>query len=289
MKLIFFFSTLLAAILINVSANGQALQLKESYVVLGNDTVIVQKYDSPLGANGYCLIHVHENETASLEAGFRMLLKYGGSLVTLRHSLPGLVNRNIQFTIQKDLFEFDPNRIFSKDTSILNKTLSSKSNTPAIRDSALKVVQNVADVILKEIEPFPNWVALHNNKNTPAKWAVSGREVEFEAESYSLVSYVKKFDEASESSLSASDIYINPVINNSEFFIVTSLMDFDAIQKKRFNVVLQNENPVDDGSLSVYAFSKGKRYINSEAKHGKVDEQFGMLELLHQVLTENKF
>ncbi|MBK8112348.1 MAG: hypothetical protein IPK46_19545 [Saprospiraceae bacterium] len=285
MNLNFFFSTLLAAFLINVSANGQALQLKELYVVLGNDTVFVQKYDSPLGANGYCLIHVHENETASLEAGFRMLLKYGGSLVTLRHSPPGSVNRNIQFTIQKTLFEFDPNRIFSKDTAILNKTLSGKSNDVAIRDSALAVVQQLADVILKEIEPFPNWVALHNNKNTPAKWAVSGKEVEFEAESYSIVSYIKKFDEASESSLSASDVYVNPVINNSEFFIVTSPMDFDAIQQKRFNVVLQNDKPIEDGSLSVFAYGKGKRYINSEAKHGKVEEQYGMLELLHQVLT----
>lgn len=110
----FFFSTLLAAFLINVSANGQALQLKESYVVLGNDTVFVQKYDSPLGANGYCLIHVHENETASLEAGFRMLLKYGGSLVTLRHSPPGSVNRNIQFTIQKPCLNLIPIGFFKR-------------------------------------------------------------------------------------------------------------------------------------------------------------------------------
>jgi hypothetical protein len=272
-----------------VSADGQSLQLKETHIAMGNDTVIVQKYNSPLGDKGYCLIHVHENETASLEAGFRLLLKYGGCLVTLRHSGSGTVNRNIQFTIKSDMFEFDPNRIFSTDTAILNKTLSGKSSDSFIRDSALIAVQHLADVILKEIEIYPNWVALHNNKNTPAKWAVIGKVAEFEAESYSIVSYVKKFDEASESSLSASDVYINPAINNSEFFIVTNRSDFESIQQQKYNVVLQNDKPVNDGSLSVLALGRGKRYINSEAKHGKVDEQYNMLELLHKVLTQNKF
>ena len=46
------------------------------------------------------------------------------------------------------------------------------------------------------------------------------------------------------------------------------------------DVVLQNANPVDDGSMSVFAMGFGKRYINSEAKHGRVIEQEAMLELL---------
>lgn len=37
--------------------------------------------------------------------------------------------------------------------------------------------------------------------------------------------------------------------------------------------MLQNDNPVDDGSMSVYAFRNGKRYINAEAKMGRVKEQ----------------
>jgi hypothetical protein len=69
-------------------------------------------------------------------------------------------------------------------------------------------------------------------------------------------------------------------VNNSEFFIVTQRDDFNLLTQKRYTVVLQNAQPIDDGSMSVYASALGKRYINSEAKMGRVDEQVKMLELL---------
>jgi hypothetical protein len=99
-------------------------------------------------------------------------------------------------------------------------------------------------------------------------------------ESYNITSYVQKCDVKSESNQSCEDIYINPAINNSEFFIVTDKIDFDYFFKKRFNVVLQNQHPVDDGSMSVFAVFNKKRYINAEAKHGRIEAQSNMLELL---------
>lgn len=289
MRILYFICTLIGVVWIACPAFGQVVQLKEKVVRIGEDSVVIQKYRAGSDSTSYCFIHVHENETASLEAGFRMLLKYGGMLVTIRHSEPGMVNRNIQFKIQNEVFEFDPNRIFTKDTAVLNKTLFSKTNNVVTRDSALNAVQHLADAIVEELKDHAAWVALHNNKNTPAKWALIGKEVEVEAESYSIVSYIKKFDEASESSLSASDLYINPAINNSEFFIATNRHDFEALSKRRYSVVLQNDKPVDDGSLSVYAITLNKRYINAEAKHGKVDEQFQMLEIWHQVVAQTGF
>ena len=70
------------------------------------------------------------------------------------------------------------------------------------------------------------------------------------------------------------------MVNNSEFFIVTERNDFKMLSEKRYTVVLQNDNPVDDGSMSVYAYRKGKRYVNAEAKMGRVKEQIEMLEIL---------
>ncbi|HMU03105.1 MAG TPA: hypothetical protein PJ990_05760, partial [Saprospiraceae bacterium] len=103
----------------------------------------------------------------------------------------------------------------------------------------------------------------------------------FEPESYNITSYVKKSEFASDSNKSCDEIYINPRLNNSEFFIVTEKRDFDLFLKKKYSVVLQNAEPIDDGSMSVFAVKNKRRYINSEAKMGKIIEQTEMLELLH--------
>jgi len=260
-------------------ANGRQNTDIKKMILLGKDTVYLRIYSKP-GKN-IVYAHVHENETASLEAGLKMIEKYGGKLVTLEHSFDGTKNRNVRFTYRKTRYQFDPNRIYTADDKVLKASITVVEGTGKVDYVILKMVKRLAKQIWTELKDYPLIIALHNNKNTPAEctnmWFFWNR---LEPESYNITSYVKKNDQSSDSNKSCAEIYINPAINNSEFFIVTQKADFDMFVRKKYSVVLQNANPVDDGSMSVFATGFGKRYINSEAKQGRVVEQEAMLELL---------
>lgn len=260
-------------------ANGRQNTDIKKMILLGKDTVYLRIYSKP-GKN-IVYAHVHENETASLEAGLKMIEKYGGKLVTLEHSFDGTKNRNVRFTYRKTRYQFDPNRIYTADDKVLKASITVVEGTGKVDYVILKMVKRLAKQIWTELKDYPLIIALHNNKNTPTEctnmWFFWNR---LEPESYNITSYVKKNDQSSDSNKSCAEIYINPAINNSEFFIVTQKADFDMFVRKKYSVVLQNANPVDDGSMSVFATGFGKRYINSEAKQGRVVEQEAMLELL---------
>ncbi len=260
-------------------ANGRQNTDIKKMILLGKDTVYLRIYSKP-GKN-IVYAHVHENETASLEAGLKMIEKYGGKLVTLEHSFDGTKNRNVRFTYRKTRYQFDPNRIYTADDKVLKASITVVEGTGKVDYVILKMVKRLAKQIWTELKDYPLIIALHNNKNTPAEctnmWFFWNR---LEPESYNITSYIKKNDQSSDSNKSCAEIYINPAVNNSEFFIVTQKADFDMFVRKKYSVVLQNANPVDDGSMSVFATGFGKRYINSEAKQGRVVEQEAMLELL---------
>lgn len=269
---------LFVSIQLNEANSRQNTDIKKM-ILLGKDTVYLRIYSKP-GKN-IVYAHVHENETASLEAGLKMIEKYGGKLVTLEHSFDGTKNRNVRFTYRKTKYQFDPNRIYTADDKILKASITVVEGTGKVDYVILKMVKRLAKQIWTELNDYPLIIALHNNKNTPAEctnmWFFWNR---LEPESYNITSYVKKNDQSSDSNKSCAEIYINPAVNNSEFFIVTQKADFDMFVRKKYSVVLQNANPVDDGSMSVFATGFGKRYINSEAKQGRVVEQEAMLELL---------
>lgn len=274
----FSFLFLTICVICNNNLFGQVLMPEIKPIPLGDDTVYLKMYTK----KGYNIVyvHVHENEEAALEAGLKMIDKYGGKLVTLSHSKDGTKNRNVVFKYQNSSYRFDPNRIYTQDQEILKANILLEKGKKKVDDNVVKSVQNLAYEVWKETALFPTIIALHNNKNVAASYKTRWlfwKKVE--PESFSILSYVKRFDASSTSNQSCSDIYINPTINNSEFFIVTQKRDFELLMQKRYNVVLQNENPVDDGSMSVYAFNQYKRYINVEAKMGRSMEQVKMLEL----------
>lgn len=254
----------------------QQTSYQRKRISLGNDTVYIDIFQKTGAETHY--VHVHENEQTALEAGLAVLQEYGGKLITLQHSKDTLKNRFITFSIGNDSYRFDPNRIYSRDTAVLIKTLVSNRRDKQVSRQAVSEVMKLADTICSEIRHARLILAIHNNKNEPAKLA---RRSWFQDtildESFSILSYARKFEFQSSSNKSCAEIYINPEINNSEFFIVTERHDFDNLLRKRYSVVLQNENPVDDGSMSVFAKLNAIRYVNAEAKMGKLEEQLHML------------
>jgi len=259
---------------------AQGLDTLVKTIRLGDDTVYLKIYSKP-GKN-VVYAHVHENEEASLEAGMAVLKKYGGKLFTLSHSID-TVNRNVTFDYNNTTFQFDPNRIYTVNDTVLQKNIKIINGEGTVDAKVKKDVRNLANIIWQETKGAKLIVALHNNKNTPATFKTLWFFINnFEPESYNITSYVMKSEFASDSNKSCDEIYINPRLNNSEFFIVTEKRDFDLFLQKKYSVVLQNAEPIDDGSMSVFAVKNKRRYINSEAKMGKIIEQTEMLELLHR-------
>lgn len=248
-------------------------------VTVGENTFYIETYEK--AGEGIAYVHVHENETASLEAGKHIWNRFGGKIITLVHSFDGTKNRNVTFTWKKTVYKFDPNRIYTPDRTVLQNNISVVKGRGEVDEFIISEVEKLAKAIWSEIDDFSYIIALHNNKNEPGVLVRKGLfSKKYQPESFSIISYIKKNDESSDSNLSCEDIYINPRINNSEFFIVTERRDFSLLYRKRYNVVLQNNQPVDDGSLSVFALKNGIRYVNSEAKMGRVKEQIEMLTLL---------
>lgn len=276
-----FYMFILFLLSCSLTMTAQDITQKVIQIPLGDQYVALKIYSKP-GKN-LVYAHVHENEVAALEAGLAMVQKYGGKLITLSHSKDGSKNRNVTFTHNKSTYRFDPNRIYTQNLSILASSISVVKGKGKVDHTIIDMVNNLATHIWSELKHESVIVAIHNNKNTPAEFKIKWlfwKHVE--PESFSIKSYIKSHDDSSDSNQSCSDIYINPKINNSEFFIVTQKDDFDMLLSKKYTVVLQNANPVDDGSMSVFAATQNKRYINAEAKMGRVSEQIGMLELLMQ-------
>ena len=135
--------------------------------------------------------------------------------------------------------------------------------------AAEQVVERFARDLLSiyAIERADVVIALHNN--------TEGH--------YSALSYDKGGELASD----AAAVFIKDGSDPDDFFFVTERAVFDALRRRGFNVVFQdNRRVTDDGSLSVYCGRAGVRYINVEAQHGHRDQQVAMLLALRNVLEE---
>ncbi|HBI21030.1 MAG TPA: protein tyrosine phosphatase, partial [Legionella sp.] len=85
------------------------------WVKVGDTAVIIQQQTN---GTGKAFVHLHQNETTALKAAHAVVHTEGGSVLTLVHA----GGRNIVFHLNKETYEFDPNRIFT-DAGI-QKTLT---------------------------------------------------------------------------------------------------------------------------------------------------------------------
>jgi hypothetical protein len=210
-------------------------------IQLGNTNVIIKTIDK---GPGKFFIHLHQNETTSLKAAKKLVGLRGGKVVSLVHN----GGRNIVFRLKGKRYEFDPNRIFTKQG--IKRTLSQFSH---YSKGAYQQIKQLADAIVIRI-PHGKVIAIHNNK------------------SYSLKSYLK----GSALEQDAEEVYLNPNKFYRNFYLVTQQSDFNRLKKLGFNVVLQSKRATDDGSLSVMLAHQ--HYINVEAGYGQFKEQLQMLE-----------
>lgn len=208
------------------------------------------------GREGPAWVHLHEDEQTALAAAREAVVVYGGHLVYLRHA----GTRNVVVFQDSISHRVDPNRMFSAagvDSSLqrINGVMA-----PEAKAAALRLAE--AYIEAGRLESATYLITLHNNGD--GAFAVS--------------SYLPEGNYASE----AADVASFDEHDPDDFYIVTQASDFAYLAEGRYNVVRQATSPTDDGSLSVWAASRGIRYVNIEAQHGHAEVQRGMMHFLMQ-------
>lgn len=214
------------------------------------------------GHPGLRYVNLHENEQTSVAAARALLQHQPGTLIELRAG----GGRLVTFRAGWRPFAFDPNRIFT-DAGLRATLRRHGSDTPLAR-AAVQALRKAVLALLADLPPASGAspaahaadhpvVALHNNG--------AGR--------YSVQAYAVGGAHAAD----AQAVAINPAWSPQDFLLVTTRGLFDGLDAHGFNVVLQSEQPVDDGSLAVWFQSQGRAYVNVEALYGHVQEQQRML------------
>ncbi len=218
----------------------------------------VHAHVTQFGTGSLTMVHLHEDERTSAEAGRAILEKQGGRLIQLVHS----GRRRVTFSIDGARYSFDPNRIFT-DAGV-RKTVRGATPVP---EKAYATVNQFASQFVRyfSLGKRRPLIALHNN-----------------GEGFlSIHSYAADGEYASE----ADRIDVESRADPDDFFYVTDERFFNRLAEKNFNVVLQNNRtPSDDGSLSVFAARHRIPYVNVEAQSGHLAEQIQMLEVTVQLV-----
>ena len=234
---------------------------KFKIISLGEDTRVLIVPICKGSLQGISFVHVHEDESTSLEAATEFLDSLGmGCLMTLKHGM----GRNISFRQGEKNFRFDPNRIYTDSGRV-----ATLKRFGEFSDSAFQAISVMAAYVTSQfIDSNQLVVALHNNTNEGGLT-------------------IKSYQKGGAYAVDAAKVWVNKREDEDDFFYTTSERAYDFFRKRGFNVMLQNNETVtDDGSLSVYAGMKGIDYINIEAEHGRKDQQKRMLLAIMEYINQ---
>lgn len=242
-----------------LAQNNSSIQTKTKILHLPKRKVEVKIHSN---GSGPVFFNMHDDENTSTLAMLQVLADSGGSYIELVHTGA----RNISFKKGKKTYIFDPNRIYTDEGIKATLERNGKYDEKALKE-VRKFAQDLIEIVLKE---SPNYIfTLHNN--TPDNLTV-----------YS-------FDKGREYENDAAYIYADTSKDHDDFILVTQRVMFDFYTASNQNTVLQNQNPTNDGSLSVWAALNNVPYLNIEAEHGHVEQQKVMIILTYQMLKHPVF
>ncbi len=238
---------------------------KVSYPLMENTITIHKVTSKPRKGKeetaSYVFFNMHENENTSVRAVKKFLKENPGVLFYLEHD----GNRIISFRMDGEIYRFDPNRIFTDEG--IRKTLLRHGH---FSKEGHDVVQGFGTFLIKTTAAYAQsgYVALHNNGPN----------------AYSIMSY----QAGGQYEADAQAIHQNEEMDIDDFYFTTDSLLFAELSNKNWNVVLQNnEEGLDDGSLSIYTGRKGIRYVNIEAEHGHKKAQLKMIDVLSGIWEES--
>lgn len=218
----------------------------------------------------------HENENVANEYVSQHIIERGGVFVILRQD----GKRLLRFDIKPFKVNIDPNRIFTKKgrrQNIIKHNPKLRTDTYVFH-RAMRLSKALAELIVNTMGgtgTSRNWVAIHNNTHGYLGDNKQG------IGNISIVQYQQKLAEGAAFIMAVS----KQNGDEDDLFFVTQQRDFNAMQHRGWNAVLQHPRVVtdpseDDGSLSVYAQKLGIRYINIEAERASAN--FGENHLVEQ-------
>jgi len=222
---------------------------------MGDSTISIVR-ENETAESPILFINVHENEATSVNALrlFDLGIRY--QFVWLQHN----ATRRIFFNHREEVFSVDPNRIFSHEGIVATLAYDTICSRKAER-----MAKALAHEILKYIHDAGWIISLHNN--TP--------------DNYSILSYLPDGDEA----LNTKEVFINPAMDPDDFIYTTDTHLFEELKRKNINVILQNnDNCVNDGSLSVYCGMRAIPYANVEAEDGHIAEQIALIRAVVEII-----
>lgn len=253
--------TLISALLINVVLITAFTSNTDISFRLGAKTCTVKYQENKKGIA--TLLSLHDNENTAIEAFNSLPKEISFNLFEIRQAN----ERWLAYRTNKKDYFFDPNRIFSKPG--IDSTLKKCNEGTAIFPTAVTIqIKNFSDNLLKTLSarnPSKYIISIHNNTNNGT---------------LSLIDYIKPNKYYKE----AEDVFMAEGKDLDDFFLVTELNDFNYLKALNENVVLQSDNPNDDGSLSVYCGKNKIPYINIEAEEGHKNQQMSMLEIIYSLL-----
>ncbi|MSU57020.1 MAG: hypothetical protein EXS35_02360 [Pedosphaera sp.] len=225
---------------------------------IGNTVVTAEVFQH--GQPSPTFLNVHDDENTSVAAGKTVIEQTGGRLIEFSHG----GQRNVRFTLNGERHAFDPNRIFS-EVGIRHTLAAHGQWSEAAHHAVKRFAAQYLERFALEREPLV--IALHNNT-----------EGALTIESYR--------PGAAHAATSAA-VHVAPSRSRDDFFYVTDRRFFDYLQRKDFNVTLQDNASVpDDGSLSVYFGKKGIPYINIEAEMSHLNAQIEMVRAAREMAEE---
>ncbi|MGZ8517956.1 MAG: hypothetical protein ACXWWD_11425, partial [Chitinophagaceae bacterium] len=173
---------------------------------LGNDRIHIKLFQYG-SKKDIVFINLHADETTSVTAAKKLLQANGGLLIKLENNN----KRNIRFRLDKKVFTFDPNRIFSKTG--IERTLARFNS---INDKAVQEVNKFAIHILKLVPKESNCViALHNNDEGGLS--------------------IHGFLPGNRYEADAKKVYANDAQDPDDFFLTTDSLLFEQLSAEKYN------------------------------------------------------
>jgi hypothetical protein len=195
-------------------------------------------------------INLHADEITSIQAAKLVLEKEGGTLIKIENNN----KRNIRFRLKGRYYQFDPNRMFSREGVVQTLTRLGRISPDAIAE-----VERFGKRILDLIPKNPSiLIALHNNTDGL----------------FGIQSYLPGKERESD----AKKVYADPGQDPDDIFLTTDSLFFEHLAAQKYNSVWQdNGNARKDGSLSIYCGERDITYLNCETQHGRSQQYVSML------------
>ncbi len=211
----------------------------------------------------WVFVHLHGSEQTSLKAAQKVLPYTGGHLIKIENR----TERNLPVILNNNKWQIDPNRIFSDTGIIMNlKELNKHKASPGVVNKINQFGEQVASLLPENSNCI---IALHNNTD----------------KHFSIKDYLPGGKRVRD----AKKVFFNEEEDPDDIVLTTDSLIYEHMANACYNTILQDAvNVKKDGSLSVYAALRGKRYVNIETEHGREAQYVKMLEHLMLFLIREK-